>query len=172
MKPYLQGKEKKFLIVVILLQVLANFATVVIDETGPYAKDWLAWKQMFLLFDLICCCVVLFPIIWSINNLHQDAHTDGKAIVNLMKLTLFRQYYIVVVCYIYFTHIVVYALITITPYWYSWTSVMDGELVTLAFYVFTGYRFRPIEHNPYFVVDDYEEKVVSQTLKLEDDFEL
>ena len=49
---------------------------------------------------------------------------------------------------------------------------MAGELVTLTFYVFTGYRFRPIEHNAYFVVDDYEEKVVSQTLKLEDDFEL
>ena len=63
LKPYLQGKEKKFLIVVIPLQVLANFSTVVIDETGPYAKDWLAWKQMFLLFDLICCCVVLFPIV-------------------------------------------------------------------------------------------------------------
>ena len=127
---------------------------------------------MFLLVDVIYCCVVLFPIIWSIKNLVQDAHTNGKAGVSLVKLTLFKHYYIVVVCYIYFTHIVFYALITITAYWYAWTSVMAWELVTLAFYVFTGYRFRPIEHNPYFVVDDYEEKVVSQTLKLEDDFEL
>ena len=38
--------------------------------------------------------------------------------------------------------------------------------------MFTGYMFRLIGHNPYFVVDDYEEEVVSQTLKLEDDFEL
>ena len=92
--------------------------------------------------------------------------------MNLMKLTLFRQYYIVVVFYIYFTRVVVYALITITTYWYVWTSFMARELVTLAFYVFTGYRFCPIEHKPYFVVGDYEEEVVSQTLKLEDDFEL
>ena len=49
---------------------------------------------------------------------------------------------------------------------------MARELVTLVFYVFTGYKFCPIGHNPYFVVDDYEEEVVSQTLKLEDDFEL
>lgn len=172
LKPYLQGKEKKVLIVVIPLQVLANIATVVIDETGPYAKDWLAWKQMFLLVDVICCCAVLFPIVWSIKNLRQAAHTDGKAMVNLMKLTLFRQYYIVVVCYIYFTRVVVYALITITAYQYAWTSVMAGELATLAFYVFTGYRFRPIGHNPYFVIDDDEEEAASQTLKLEDDFEL
>jgi len=172
LKPYLQGKEKKVLIVVIPLQVLANIATVVIDETGPDAKDWLAWKQMFLLVDVICCCAVLFPIVWSIKNLRQAAHTDGKAAVNLMKLTLFRQYYIVVVCYIYFTRVVVYALITITAYQYAWTSVLAGELATLAFYVFTGYRFRPIGHNPYFVIDDDEEEAASQTLKMEDDFEL
>ena len=77
-----------------------------------------------------------------------------------------------VVCYIYFTRIVFYALITTNAYQYAWTSVMVGELITLAFYVFTGYRFHLIGHNPYFVVDDYEEEVVSQTLKLEDDFEL
>ena len=92
--------------------------------------------------------------------------------MNLMKLIMFRQYYLVVVCYIYFTRIVVYALVTITAYRYVYISVMARELVTLVFYVFTGYSFRPIEHNPYFVVDNYEEKVFSQTLKMEDDFEL
>ena len=34
LKPYLQGKEKKVLIVVIPLHVLANIISVVIDETG------------------------------------------------------------------------------------------------------------------------------------------
>ena len=127
---------------------------------------------MFLLVYVICCCDVLFPIVWSIKNLHQDAHPDGKAAMNLMKLTLFIQYYIVVVCYIYFTRVVDYALITIISYRYAWTSVVAGELETLAFYVFTGYRFRPIAHNPYFVIDDAEEEATSQTLKLEDNFEL
>uniref|UniRef100_A0A0D6R4H9 Intimal thickness related receptor IRP domain-containing protein n=1 Tax=Araucaria cunninghamii TaxID=56994 RepID=A0A0D6R4H9_ARACU len=172
LKPYLQGKEKKVLMVVIPLQVIANIATVVIDETGPYAKDWLAWKQMFLLVDVICCCAVLFPIVWSIKNLREAAHTDGKAAVNLMKLTLFRQYYVVVVGYIYFTRVVVYALATITAYQYAWTSILAGELATLGFYVFTGYKFRPIGHNPYFVIDDDEEEAAAQALKMDDDFEL
>ncbi|OVA04729.1 Transmembrane receptor [Macleaya cordata] len=172
LKPYLQDKEKKVLMIVIPLQVVANIAQVVIDESGPYAQDWITWKQVFLLVDVVCCCAVLFPIVWSIKNLREAARTDGKAAVNLMKLTLFRQYYIVVICYIYFTRVVVYALETITSYRYLWTSVVAGELATLAFYVFTGYRFRPEVHNPYFVIDDEEEEAAAEALKLEDEFEL
>lgn len=172
LKPYLQDKEKKVLMIVIPLQVIANIAQVVIDESGPFAQDWVTWKQVFLLVDVICCCAVLFPIVWSIKNLREAARTDGKAAVNLMKLTLFRQYYIVVICYIYFTRVVVYALETITSYRYLWTSVVAAELATLAFYVFTGLKFRPEAHNPYFVIDDEEEEAAAEALKLEDEFEL
>ncbi|KAJ6794101.1 putative protein GPR107 [Iris pallida] len=172
LKPYLQDKEKKVLMVVIPLQIVANIAQVAIDESGPYARDWVTWKQVFLLVDVLCCCAVLFPIVWSIKNLREAARTDGKAAVNLMKLTLFRQYYIVVICYIYFTRVVVYALLTITSYRYLWTSVVAGELATLAFYIFTGYKFRPEVHNPYFVIDDDEEEAAAEALKLDDEFEL
>ncbi|KAE8655182.1 Endoglucanase 1 [Hibiscus syriacus] len=172
LKPYLQDKEKKVLMIVIPLQVVANVAQIVIDETGPFGHDWMVWKQVFLLVDVVCCCAVLFPIVWSIKNLRQAAKTDGKAAVNLMKLTLFRQYYIVVICYIYFTRVVVYALVTITSYKYLWTSVVAGELATLVFYVFTGYKFKPEPHNPYFVIDDEEEEAAAEQLKLEDEFEL
>ncbi|KAG6496585.1 protein CANDIDATE G-PROTEIN COUPLED RECEPTOR 7-like [Zingiber officinale] len=167
LKPYLHDREKKVLMAVIPLQVVANIAQVVIDESGPYARDWVTWKQVFLLVDVVCCCTILFPIVWSIKNLREAARTDGKAAVNLLKLTLFRQYYIVVICYIYFTRVVVYALITITSYRYLWTSVLAGELATLGFYVFTGYRFRPEAHNPYFAIDDEEEEAAAEALKLD-----
>lgn len=172
LKPYLQDKEKNVLMIVIPLQVVANVAQIVIDETGPFGHDWMVWKQVFLLVDVVCCCAVLFPIVWSIKNLREAAKTDGKTAVNLMKLTLFRQYYIVVICYIYFTRVVVYALVTITSYQYLWTSVVAGEMATLAFYVFTGYKFKPEPHNPYFVIDDEEEEAAAEQLKLEDEFEL
>ncbi|XP_019153573.1 PREDICTED: protein GPR107-like [Ipomoea nil] len=172
LKPYLQDKEKKVLIVVIPLQVVANVAQVVIDETGPFGESSSTWKQIFLLVDIVCCCAVLFPIVWSIKNLREAAKTDGKAAVNLMKLTLFRQYYIIVICYIYFTRVVVYALETITSYRYQWTSVVASELATLAFYVFTGFNFRPKSHNPYFAIDEDEEEAAAEALKLEDEFEL
>lgn len=172
LKPYLQDKEKKVLMIVIPLQVVANLAQVVVDETGPFSENSYTWKQVFLLVDIVCCCAVLFPIVWSIKNLREAAKTDGKAAVNLMKLTLFRQYYVIVISYIYFTRVVVYALETITSYRYQWTSVVAAEAATLAFYVFTGYTFRPKVHNPYFAIDDEEEEAASEALKLEDEFEL
>ncbi|KAK9059625.1 hypothetical protein SSX86_020329 [Deinandra increscens subsp. villosa] len=172
LKPYLQDKEKKVLMIVIPLQVIANVAQVVIGETGPFGEDSSTWRQVFLLVDIVCCCAVLFPIIWSIKNLREAAMTDGKAAVNLMKLTLFRQYYVVVICYIYFTRVAVYVLETITSYRYAWTSVLAAELATLAFYVFTGYSFKPKAHNPYFAIDDEEEEAAIEVMRIEDEFEL
>lgn len=172
LKPYLQDKEKKVLMVVIPLQVVANIAQVGLDETGPYDRGSITWNQIFLLVDVVCCCLVLFPIVWSIRNLREAARTDGKAAVNLMKLMLFRQYYVVVICYIYFTRVVVFALVTITSYRYLWTSVVAGEVATLAFYVFTGCKFRPEVHNPYFVIDEEEEAAALDALKMDSEFEL
>ncbi|CAI9090966.1 OLC1v1025866C1 [Oldenlandia corymbosa var. corymbosa] len=107
LKPFLQEREKNVLMFVIPLQVLENIASVVISETGPVKEYWLSWNEMFLLIDVICCCTVIFPIFWSINSLKETSKTDGKAAKNLEKLTLFRQFYIVVVAYLYFTRVVV-----------------------------------------------------------------
>lgn len=43
----------------------------------------------------------------SIKHLREASQTDGKAARSLHKLTLFRQFYVLVVTYIYFTRIVV-----------------------------------------------------------------
>lgn len=172
LKPHLQDREKKVLMVVIPLQVVANVAQVAIDESEPFGQDWATWKQVFLLVDVVCCCAILFPIVWSIKNSREAARIDGKAAVSLMKLTLFRQYYIVVICYIYFTRVAVYALETITSYRYLWTAVVAGEFATLGFYVFTGYKFKPEANNPYLAVDDEDEEAAAQQFKLEDEFEL
>ncbi|CAK9167453.1 unnamed protein product [Ilex paraguariensis] len=52
------------------------------------------------------------------------------------------------------------------------TTLFRRELATLAFYVFTGYRFKPEAHNPYFTIDDEEEEATAEQMKLEDEFEL
>ncbi|KAG7630614.1 Lung seven transmembrane receptor-like [Arabidopsis suecica] len=171
LKPFLQEKEKNVLMVVVPLQVLANIASIVIGETGPFIKDWVTWNQIFLLVDIVCCCAILFPIVWSIRSLRETSKTDGKAARNLAKLTLFRQFYIVVIGYLYFTRIVVFALKTIAAYKYRWVSNAAEEIASLAFYMLMFYMFRPVEKNEYFVIDEEEEEAAELALK-EDDFEL
>ena len=70
------------------------------------------------------------------------AETDGKALRILNKLTLFRQFYIMVVCYIYFTRIIVYLLESTLPYRYIWMAAAAAELAALAFYIAMGFSFR------------------------------
>ncbi|KAJ9185774.1 hypothetical protein P3X46_005368 [Hevea brasiliensis] len=172
LKPYLQEREKNVLMIVIPLQVLENIAYVVISETGPATKDWMTWNQMFLLIDVICCCAVFFPIIWSIRSLREASKTDGKAARNLQKLTLFKQFYIFVVAYLYFTRVVVSSIGALLDYKYEWIMNALAEGASLIFYVFIFYNFQPIERNPYLVIDEEEESAASQILQEDDSFEL
>ncbi|KAK4583488.1 hypothetical protein RGQ29_026284 [Quercus rubra] len=171
LKPFLQEKEKKVLMIVIPLQVLANIASVVIGETGPFIKDWVTWNQVFLLVDIICCCAIIFPIVWSIRSLRETSKTDGKAARNLAKLQLFRQFYMVVIGYLYFTRIVVFALRTIAAYKYQWVSNAAEEIASLIFYMIMFYMFRPVEKNEYFVLDEEDEEAAEMALR-DEEFEL
>jgi G protein-coupled receptor 107 len=42
--------------------------------------------------DILCCCAILFPIVWNIRQLRQASEVDGKAQANLAKLKQFRQF--------------------------------------------------------------------------------
>ncbi|EES18358.1 protein GPR107 [Sorghum bicolor] len=171
LKPVLQDREKKVLMAVIPLQVTANIAAAVIGETGPFMESWVTWNQILLFVDVACCCAVLFPVVWSIRSLRETSKTDGKAARNLSKLTLFRQFYVVVIGYLYFTRIVVYALKTVASYKYRWVSVLAEEMATLAFYLFMFYTFRPAEKSHYFSLDEDEEEAAEMVLR-EEEFEL
>jgi G protein-coupled receptor 107 len=156
MKAYLNTREKNIILIVLSLQVLDNIAMVVIEETAPGSQGWLTWRDVLHLVDIACCCAILFPIVWSIRHLQQAADADGKSRKNLQKLQLFRQFYIMVVSYIYFTRIVVYLLAATIPYYLLWLGALFTELATLLFFVVTGYKFRPAVDNPYIAVDSDE----------------
>ncbi|KAL4352739.1 hypothetical protein GQ457_06G038250 [Hibiscus cannabinus] len=169
LKPYLQDKEKKVLKTVIPLQVVAHFALVFIEETHLPIPSKPAWKIVASVLQLICYCTVSLRMFCSIRNLRQAAPTDEKAAAKLMKLTAFILYYVTVICYIYCTRIVVYVLETNTSYKYAWMGVVVGELATVAFCVFSGYKFKPAAHDPYSVIDDEEKYVAAEQVEVEDD---
>jgi hypothetical protein len=144
------------------LQVLDNVALVVLEEMSPGSRSWYTWRDVLHLVDIACCCAILFPIVWSIRHLRQAVAADGKAEHTLYKLTLFRTFYIVVVSYIYFTRIVVYLVAASVPYDWVWTKFLFRELASLAFYVFTGFKFQPRDENPYLLVSKEDDENASE----------
>lgn len=169
MKPYLNDKEKQIVVVVLTLQVLDNIAMIVLEETAPGSQGWLTWRDILHLIDILCCCAILFPIVSSIRHLRQASEVDGKAHLNLQKLQLFRQFYVMVVIYIYFTRIVVLLLSATIPFYLVWLGDLFTELATLVFYVITGYQFRPTVNNPYLPVQSEESEMTEYGLDSMDD---
>jgi len=156
-KPFLSDKDKRIFLLVIPLQILDNIALIIIEETAPGSQKWFTWKDIFRLVDIICCGAILVPIIWSIKHLREASQIDGKAALNMRKLKLFRQFYLLVVSYIYFTRIIVYLVDATLPFKLVWLGDFFTELATLSFFCVTGYKFRPSPINPYFTLAEEEE---------------
>uniref|UniRef100_A0A8D1NKS8 GOST seven transmembrane domain-containing protein n=1 Tax=Sus scrofa TaxID=9823 RepID=A0A8D1NKS8_PIG len=159
-KYVLSDKEKKIFGIVIPLQVLANVAYIVIESREEGASDYGIWKEILFLVDLICCGAILFPVVWSIRHLQDASGTDGKVAVNLAKLKLFRHYYVMVICYIYFTRIIAILLQVAVPFQWQWLYQFLVEGSTLAFFVLTGYKFQPARDNPYLQLPQEDEEDV------------
>ncbi|XP_030590218.1 protein GPR108 [Archocentrus centrarchus] len=171
-KYILSDKEKKIFMIVIPLQVLANVAYIIIESTEEGSSEYYVWKEILFLVDLICCGAILFPVVWSIRHLQEASSTDGKAAMNLEKLKLFRHYYVMIVCYIYFTRIIAILLKITMPFQWQWCYEFLVEVSTLIFFVLTGYKFRPASNNPYLQLpqdeDDVEnDEVVTESGALE-----
>jgi len=156
-KPFLSDKDKKIFLIVIPLQILDNIAMIIIEETAPGSQKWFTWRDIFRLVDIICCGAILVPIIWSIKHLREASQIDGKAAINMKKLKLFREFYLLVVSYIYFTRIIVYLVDATLPFKLVWLGDFFTEMATIVFFCITGYKFRPSPQNPYFTLAEEEE---------------
>ena len=158
-KPFLTEKDKNIFLIVIPLQVIDNIALVVIDETIPGMQGWSTWKNLFRLVDLICCAAIIIPIVWSIKHLRDAAATSGKAATNVHKLSTFRNFYLLVVSYIYFTRICVYLFEASLPFGGVWLKDLMMESAGVAFFVTTGFWFSPEADNPLLKVYDSDEEI-------------
>uniref|UniRef100_A0A8C0HLP1 G protein-coupled receptor 107 n=1 Tax=Buteo japonicus TaxID=224669 RepID=A0A8C0HLP1_9AVES len=144
-KHILSDKDKKIFMIVIPLQVLANVAYIIIESTEEGTTEYGLWKEILFLVDLLCCGAILFPV-----------------------LKLFRHYYVMIVCYIYFTRIIAILIKIAVPFQWKWLYQLLDEMATLVFFVLTGYKFRPASDNPYLQLsqddeDDLEMEAVVTT---------
>ena len=149
LKAYLSEQDKKLLMVVVPAQVLINICIAVIEESNEGMKNWGSWVDLLRILDVLCCCCVLLPIVWSIKNLREAAELTEKAAMTLSRMRQFRTFYVVVVAYIYFTRIIVVMIQGALPWNRAWLARFLTELSAVAFYFFAGKKFRPMKENPY-----------------------
>ncbi|KAL4841082.1 hypothetical protein H8958_018725 [Nasalis larvatus] len=159
-KYVLSDKEKKVFGIVIPMQALANVAYISIESREEGASDYVLWKEILFLMDLICCGAILFPAVWSIWYLQDMSGTDGKVAVNLAKLKLFQHYYVMVICYVYFTRIIAILWQVAVPFQWQWLYQLLVEGSTLAFFVLMGYKLQPTGDNPYLQLPQEDEEDV------------
>jgi len=156
LKPFLTERDKSLLLVVLVVQLMVNIAMVVVDEEVPGTAGWVTWRDLLHVLDIVCCIVVLIPIVWSIRHLKQavaEDAKDGRAARTLQRLQSFRRFYLLVVIYIYFTRIIVYLLSQALAMEWAWVAPVVNETAHLIFYAITGYLFRPQNRNPYLPLD-------------------
>ncbi|KAL0709020.1 hypothetical protein Bca4012_015998 [Brassica carinata] len=166
LKPKLQEKEKKLMMMVIPFEVISTIASIVIGETGPYVQNWLLWTYIFL-FAEVCCWVAMRCVIvlWMCCLRKQ---TSRKAVITS---PFFGIFYSLVFVYLLFTRvgISVLALREVVDYKYQWVSNAAGEITSLAFYaLMCYYMFRPMERNEYFVDEEEGEEELLQSFALEE----
>ncbi|KAK6628893.1 hypothetical protein RUM43_002710 [Polyplax serrata] len=140
----LSEKHKKIFMIVLPLQVLANIAKIIIDESEEGDAEQQTWWDIFILVDILCCGAIMFPVVWTIKHLQEASYTDGKAAMNLRKLKLFRHFYIMIIT---------------VPFQYEWLDEMFREVATFVCFVLTGYKFRPASENPYYQVPSEEDDI-------------
>jgi len=151
---YLVDRDRKILMVVLPLQILANVAQIESLEGSWGSIEWRTWTTIFQVVDIACCVAVVVPIALSIKHLKEAGSTDGKAAMTMQKLQLFRQFYLIVLAYLYFTRIVVIFTKLAVPFTIEWINDLFEEVATVAFYCVIGYKFRPKEDSPYFQLED------------------
>jgi len=70
-KSFLSAREKKMILGVLFLQVINNIAIVVLTQETEGEVSFDRWTAILHLVDIVCCCAVLLPIVWQVNQLER-----------------------------------------------------------------------------------------------------
>ena len=143
LKSFLSDQDKKILLILLPCQVLINISLAVLEESSEGLASYGLWSDLLQLLDVICCCAILLPIVWSIKNLRDAAGQDGKAAQAVAQMKTFRSFYILTVAYIYLTRIVIVMLENSLSYEHTYLVRSVREGVAVVFYAYSGYKFQP-----------------------------
>jgi hypothetical protein len=164
MRPFLNIKEKKVLLIAVALQLLANTAIIITDEWAPGSIAYLEWSDVFRIADFIASIAIIVPIRWSIISLQQTttssalSEEDGaKTKETIDRLEALRKFYLMTMAYVYLTRLILWILSQGLSFDTTWISPAAEEVATLAYYVATGWYFRPSVENAYLRVSSQDD---------------
>ena len=83
------------------------------------------------------------------------------------KYNLWSQFYVVTISYMYLTRVVVQLIEATVPFQVAWASKLVEELITIAYYVFVGYKLRPAIDNEYREVRTTEEEEEQEAIPMD-----
>jgi len=72
MKPFLHEREKKVIFAVLILQVLNQLVMVIVSGETNGERLFGQWTALLHIIDIICCCMVLLPIVWQVDALEKS----------------------------------------------------------------------------------------------------
>ncbi|CAB3400368.1 unnamed protein product [Caenorhabditis bovis] len=154
-KQFLTNRDRRIFMTVLPIQVLDNIFLIILSESEVGAESHDFWLKLFIFMDFICCILVASPIVSSIQHLKEGAATDGKAAENLNRLRLYKEFYLIVVMYIYITRLIGIMVKYFMPISYDWIVLSALESINMFFFVIVGYKFRPSNtHNYLLLVDE------------------
>eukprot|EP00758_Cryptobia_borreli_P006510 Tbor_TRINITY_DN5168_c0_g2::TRINITY_DN5168_c0_g2_i2::g.25610::m.25610 len=148
-KFYLSDMDRKLLLIILPCQIMIHIIMAGLEAVSEGNKAWLFMQDILHILDLICCCCVILPLIWSVRKLQKVSATDDKAQFVVGQVKLLHQVYFVVVVYIYVSRIIVTIVESMVSFEYVWVGYMLRELIAIALYVFYGITFRPMEGSTY-----------------------
>lgn len=165
LKPFLTQRDRTILFATLMTQACVSIATVVVGEMQQGDPTWIRAHDILSILDMLCWCLILVPIVWSIRSLRESASEDvekdemrsvGRS---MHRLKAFRAFYLLVIGFIYFTRIVVFLMSLTLPFELVWLSSAFAEMAALLFYALTGFLFRPMTSNPYLAIEVDEDEM-------------
>lgn len=143
LKSHLSQRDRIVLGIVLPLQVVENVAYSVMCELIPGSPRWLSWRTVLYVVDVMCCVIILFPVVSSMGSLRDAVEVDGKAARALVQLKAFTRFYICVIVYVYYSRIMVVLVETALPHNITWVGAVLVAVGTLTFYSVVGVWFAP-----------------------------
>lgn len=89
--------------IVLILQFMATFADILLQKLEPGNVTYSTWRDIFILSDLLSCVLILLPAL----SFGEKLSAENEDTVYKKKLKLLRKFYIVFICYVFLTRIIV-----------------------------------------------------------------